>query len=545
MRRWAKLTLCALLAAGAGRGQENLASRVIVVANAEDAGSLRIARHYAEARGVPPENIVTLKLPLTEEIGWREFVAVLWEPLLERLVADRWIDAIPMTLTDAAGRRKYAPNRHRMAAIVLCRGVPLKIAHDPALFHETPPFTRRGEFRTNAGAVDSELALLPSPNYPINAFVPNPFFSNERSAEAERQAVRVTRLDGPTVEDAIALVDRALAAEKTGLLGRAYVDVGDYDKTGNEWLESAARQLEELGFDVAVDRAGATMPATARCDAPALYFGWYSGNLDGPFALPGFRFPAGAVALHIHSYSAGNLRSTTNGWTAPFIARGVTATVGNVYEPYLQFTHRPNLLLRALARGATWAEAAYYSINALSWQGIAVGDPLYRPFAVPLEEQLKRRNELPPLLAGYATLRRMRELEAASREEEAKTLGVRSQRETPNLAVGVWLAERLRSGGEMEAAANALGFVALMNARALRPDEWALAAEAAKMLSECGRPSRAVDVWRMLLGIDAVPRELRLIWLKDAESAARAAGEVELQRRWAGEAAELAEAGKK
>lgn len=90
-----------------------------------------------------------------------------------------------------------------------------------------------------------------------------------------------------------------------------------------------------MGYDTSVDRAPATMPVTARIDAPVMYFGWYGGNLEGPFTLPGFRFPPGAIALHIHSYSATTVRSASSGWVGPFVARGVTAAMGNVYEPYL------------------------------------------------------------------------------------------------------------------------------------------------------------------------------------------------------------------
>ena len=101
---------------------------------------------------------------------------------------------------------------------------------------------------------------------------------------------------------------------------------------------------------------------SARFDSPVFYFGWYAENLNGPFAREGFAFPPGAVAMHIYSYSAQSLRSAATGWCGPFVARGVTATVGNVFEPLLGFTHRPDLLVRALSLGKNF------------------GDPLYRPF---------------------------------------------------------------------------------------------------------------------------------------------------------------------
>jgi len=40
----------------------------------------------------------------------------------------------------------------------------------------------------------------------------------------------------------------------------------------------------------------------------ALYYGWYAGNVAGPFSQPGFKFVPGAIAAHIHSYSAATLR---------------------------------------------------------------------------------------------------------------------------------------------------------------------------------------------------------------------------------------------
>lgn len=503
---------------------EPLAARVIILANSDDPDSLRIARHYAEVRAVPPANIVALKMPPGEVIAWREFIATIWRPLVEELVRARWIDAIPMALTDPVGRQKYAPFGHRIAALVVCRGVPLKITHDPALYSEVPPFTARGEFRTNAGAVDAELSLLALPNYPINAFVPNPLFQNDRPARFElSQVVKVARLDGPTAEDAVALVDRAVAAERTGLLGRAYVDLGDRDPIGNGWLEATARQLRELGFDLSVDREAATFPATVRIDAPVLYFGWYAAEINGPFNLPGFQFPPGAIALHIHSYTAATLRSPTSGWSGPLVARGVTATVGNVYEPYLQFTHQPHLFLRALARGDTLVDAAYYALQALSWQAIVIGDPLYRPFAVPLDEQIRAGAPLPPALGGYAILRKMNQLEAAGRPQESLALARDAQHRRPTLALGVAFARRLRDRGDTEAAANALGFVPLL--KSFSANEWAVVREAAQLLEGCGRPARAVEVWKILLGLPTLPGEVRAAWLPEARKTALAAND--------------------
>jgi uncharacterized protein (TIGR03790 family) len=504
---------------------------VLVLANAADPESLAIARHYAAVRGVPSANFISWPMPTTETVNWREFVDKVWNPLLARLVADRWIDAIPMATFDAVGRRKHAVNGHRIGALVTCRGVPLRIEHDPSLYAEVPPVTRRGEFRTNAGAVDAELSLLANPNYPINAFVSNPLFQNAAPSYLElAQVIRVSRLDGPSVAEIKGLVDRAVAAEGAGLRGRAYVDVANRDPVGDAWFEATARQLAELGFDTAVDREPGTMPAHARFDAPVLYFGWYSGAVDGPFTLPGFRFPPGAIALHLHSFSAATLRSADSGWTGPFVARGVTATVGNVHEPYLQFTHPPHLLLRALARGAPWVEAVYFALPALSWQAVAIGDPLYRPFPPGWDSVDKAAKPESSRLDAYEVIRRMRRMEAEGRETEAMATGLDALRLAPTLALGLALARRQLDRGDAAAAADSLAVVKPPVSAAA--DEWALLREAALLLKSAGRPSSSVDWWKRLLSLPALGANLRFAWLPEAIQTARSAGASTQAEAW-------------
>jgi uncharacterized protein (TIGR03790 family) len=511
---------------------------IVLLANTADPDSLRIAQHYAEARHVPVANIIALPLPLAETISWPEFVATLWQPLQDELMRRQWMQAIPMTLTDPAGRIKYAPLGHHITALVVCRGVPLRIAHDPALAADALPFTKRAEFRTNQSAVDSELSLIAAGTYLINAFVPNPLFQNNAPTDYEKsQIVKVSRLDGPTFAVANALVDQALAAERTGLLGRAYVDIGGIHAAGDRWLGATVTQIEELGFDLSVDREPATMPATARIDAPALYFGWYTGDLNGPFAPPDFRFPPGAIALHIHSYSAHTLRSPSSGWAGPLLARGVTATVGNVFEPYLELTHQPQLFLKALARGATLVDAAYYALPALSWQSVLIGDPLYRPFAVSLDEQLHNFAALPPRFAGYATLRRMRQLEANGKSAEAITFAHKSQGLAPNLAVGFALAQRLSDAGDLTGAAQALGFASLLPS--YLPDEWALAEAAAQLLASAGRLTQAIDIYQVLFATKMLPVELRTAWLPHAITIAKSAKDTEHASLWSSDLTEL------
>ncbi len=57
----------------------------------------------------------------------------------------------------------------------------------------------------------------------------------------------------------------------------------------------------------------------------------------------------------------------------------------------------------------------------------------------------------------------MHELDAAGKSAEATALVRAAQREAPSLAGGVALAERLRKAGDLNGAANALGFAPLLD----------------------------------------------------------------------------------
>jgi uncharacterized protein (TIGR03790 family) len=523
----------ALLSA-AGCAAAGLADQVVLLANAADPDSVAIAQHYAEVRGVPEANIITLSMPTTETVSWGEFVASVWNPLEAELVRRGWIDAIGMDLFDRAGRRKYAVSSHRIAALVTCRGVPLRISDDAELLALDSATKGPAELRTNKGAVDSELSLLVQTGYPVSSFVPNPLYGVLRPADPVLlQVVKVSRLDGPTAADAFGLVDLAVAAERSGLEGRAYVDIAGPNEKGDRWLEATASVIRSLGYDLSVTRGPGTLPASGRIDAPVLYFGWYSGDLNGPFALPGFRFPPGAIAMHIHSFSASTLRSETQGWCGPLVDRGATATVGNVYEPYLEFTHRPDLLVQALSQGEDLVDAAYYALPVLSWQSVLIGDPLYRPFP-------GRRPKGPPAQSGgYAVLRRMNLLDLAGKPDEALAAGRDGLRASPDLALALAVGSRLRASGRMGEAGSAVAAAAAREV--VSADHWELMSEAALFLNECGRPADAIDAYRRLFAADSIPGPLRASWLTGARAVALAAGDTDQAASWKREIDQSAE----
>jgi uncharacterized protein (TIGR03790 family) len=366
---------------------------VVVIYNNRMPGSKLVADHYAQMRQVPEAQVYGFDLPITEEMTRAEFSDALQFPLASRLVVDNLWRFGSVTNAATNGQPKRVENRvveSKIRYAVLCYGVPLKIAADPNL-REPVRENVRPELLRNEAAVDSELAWLPllKMNVPLSGPLPNWVYGTTNPAllHPTNGILLVARLDGPSVEIARGLVDKALAAERDGLWGRAYFDARGLAQTdtnyilGDEWILGAGEICRQLGFETTVDKNPATFPADFPMSQIAIYCGWYDGNVSGPFGLPKVEFMPGAFAYHLHSFSANTLRSTNENWVGPLLAKGATCTLGCVYEPYLTCT--PNVaafLARLIAGGFTFGEAAWTAQPVLSWQITVVGDPLYRPF---------------------------------------------------------------------------------------------------------------------------------------------------------------------
>jgi uncharacterized protein (TIGR03790 family) len=370
---------------------------VVVVYNNRLPESKAVAEHYAAMRQVPTRQIFGFALTTNEVITRADFTDFLQKPLAADLEnAGLWkfgeveVPARGTTLPHAENRVLTSKIRYA----VLCYGVPLKIA--PSSVVEAVAAAVKGpDGRRDEAAVDSELACLPlmKMNLPLGGWLPNLLYgcTNHELLSPTNGILLVTRLDGPTAEIAGQLVDKAVAAETNGLLGRAYFDTRNEPKNnsyylGDAWMLTGAELCRELGYDVVVDTNAATFPASYPMSQIAIYAGWYDGDVSGPFTLPTVEFMPGAFAYHLHSFSADTLRTTTSFWCGPLLAKGATCTMGNVYEPYLSFTPNIPVFLRDWAGGFTFGEAAWASESGLSWQTTMIGDPLYQPFKLgPLE----------------------------------------------------------------------------------------------------------------------------------------------------------------
>lgn len=482
------LFACLIAAARAAGPSES--DHVVVLANSREDESLRLARYYAAERSIPDRNIIALPMPVEETISWASYVSEIHRPLLERLVADGWIGADLVDETDLAGRPLITLKGHGIAFLVACRGVPLRIEHDPALLEaegaDLPP-----NYLTNHAAVDSELSLLTRSNPPTTGVITNPLYrQKEPSARRMVSIVRVARLDGPTWADCYRLVDQATLGEARGLMGRVYLDGTGNHQEGNQWLEAIAERTRDLGFDVEEEASPALMGLTDRMDGTALYFGWHSSKVTGPFLNGSPFFQPGAVAVHIYSFSAGSMR---RGWTAAMVRAGAAATLGNVYEPYLQLTHDLALFFERLEAGSSVGEAAWYALPGQSWQGILVGDPLYRPFTKEFQTQWEGSADS---RSPYLAMRKANRLQASGLTLEAReVLEDQWERIGPDLALAFRMAEWEGDGegGGMDR----LGRIAKVCD--LRPDQWGLALVVADRMAQVSEWAGAMELLERLL----------------------------------------------
>ncbi len=386
-----RLFFLLLLTAGVLRAA-NPGDEVVVIYNSRVPESKNIAQHYAGFRQVPTNQIFGFDLSTGIEMSRREFADKLQQPLADLLEKQQlWQTGsriVPATAAER-GHLEWVVKNSRVRYLVLCYGVPVRIAEDPTLKEEALE-NARPELRRNEAAVDSELALLPrlEQHLPLGGPLPNPAFgaTNPAVFHPTNGVLVVARLDGPTPAIARRLVDKALEAETNGLWGRAYFDLrGLTDpayKPGDDMLAAAAESARRWGYETIVDTNAATFPPEFPMSHIAIYSGWYDGTVSGPFMQPRVEFMPGAFAYHLHSYSAADIRSPDMYWVGPLLAKGATITMGSVAEPYLTGTPDISVFLyRFIYSGFTFGEAACAAQATLSWQTTVVGDPLYRPFA--------------------------------------------------------------------------------------------------------------------------------------------------------------------
>lgn len=371
-----------------GGTREEDAAATVVIYNRNDPEARGLADFYCEARGIPRARQLPVSAPLSEEISREEYEAKIATPIRRELISrGDWLVTLDMMNRPIlyASSVRYA---------VLIRGVPLKIRQcddSPGDARIQPP----PHGGCNAASVDSELSVLGLFTPQISGTLNNPLYresfslasvgKDESSQTVPLGMLLVGRLDAPTAADVKRMVLDGIRTEEQGLWGWGYLDLRSvglqgYER-GDQWIREVGRIMRGRGIPVLTDDLPETLRAGFPVTDAAAYYGWHAGDIDGPFSDPGFRLLPGAVAVHLHSFSASTLHNPNKGWTGPLLARGASVSLGNVYEPYLPFTTNLGIFAAALLSGRNIAESYYAAQPVLSWMSVCVGDPLYRPYA--------------------------------------------------------------------------------------------------------------------------------------------------------------------
>ncbi|HEY6069976.1 MAG TPA: TIGR03790 family protein, partial [Chthoniobacterales bacterium] len=383
MRDCRSWLLLLLLLAPVARGEQPLAASTVVVYNKAAGDSAELARFYAKQRGIANDHVVGVSCSNSEEISRDEYDAYIADPLREVFKERGW-----WTWHETPDHQTVV-TATTIRFVALMKGMPLKIKTYEGTYAGDKPV--EGPVAQNASSVDSELAVLGSFSRQISGLFHNPYFQSYKAiGEFENPVLMlVCRLDAPDAVTVKRMITDSIATEKRGLWGRAFVD-GAHDtrsgyELGDQWLADIPKQLHKVGVPVVYENTPDILPEGYPITDCSLYYGWRAEKVSGAFASPDFRFARGAIAVHLHSFSAYTLREPNNFWVTPLLSRGAAASLGNVYEPYLQFTAHLNVFNDRLLHGFTFAESAYSSIPVLSWMSVMVGDPLYRPFGAWLQ----------------------------------------------------------------------------------------------------------------------------------------------------------------
>lgn len=240
----------------------------------------------------------------------------------------------------------------------------------------------------------------------------------------------VCRLDGTTLADVFAMIDRAqnfivdvnavkLVLDESASNGVADVAAnGEYDNQGDDFLrfnddfETARDRLQADGrfaaanvvYNSASNAAGFTVGPRLNFDGQGLLVTGdlillaHNGNNHhgpkpggtaggdppaGPLYAESFWYAPGAFFHSAESYNGRALGGLPTLFTqeqaADFITAGGTFAVGNVWEPFTFSLCDVSAIVQNFYLGnLTFAEAAYTALPVLSWQQIVLGDPLAR-----------------------------------------------------------------------------------------------------------------------------------------------------------------------
>jgi uncharacterized protein (TIGR03790 family) len=311
---------------------------VALLINEDDPLSRSVGAHYQKMRHIPVTNVVRLRFPAGETTLTPEAFARLKQEVDER--TPRHVQAFAVAWT--------APYR------VGCMSLTSALA-----FGFDDRFCSR-----NCGSTAVSTYFNAPGTYPMQA-------------HGLRPAMMLAGRDDAAVR---ALIDRGIAADSSFPGGRAVL-MSTTDRARNVRATHFEQTVEELGdvFPIEVLAADAI---TAR--EHVLFF--FTGLAKVP-GIETLRFAPGALADHLTSFG-GQLTDSSQMSALRWLEAGATASYGTVTEPcnHPQKFPLPAVAMFFYAGGATAIEAYWKSV-AWPGEGVFIGEPLSRPFAMQASER--------------------------------------------------------------------------------------------------------------------------------------------------------------
>ena len=385
---------------------------VLVLANKNVPSSVALAKYYMKKRRLPADHLLKLQVSDEEQCTREAYETKIAAPLrkyLKTSAPSRKIRCLllmyglPLKIAapqmDRNERRKYKRLK-QCEKELLARLAALRNKQDKdhekikAELAELKKRLKAVSKNDQRASLDSEIALVLEENYPLSGWPPNPFFAGYHARwlmQKRDTTLLVSRLDGPTAGVVRRVIDDSVAAERSGLKGKAYFDArwprsrkkaSFRGKSGYQFYDAsiyrAADLVRQTGCMPVIvnDKPGVFQPG--QCPNAALYCGWYS---LGKY-VEAFTWARGSVGYHIASAECKTLkRAGSQVWCKRMLEEGIAATLGPVNEPYVQAFPVPELFFRFLLDGY-WTLAECYALSKpfCSWQMVLIGDPLYRPF---------------------------------------------------------------------------------------------------------------------------------------------------------------------
>jgi len=405
------IILLVLLHCGIGFSLEP--DEILVIANGDNAASMRIARYYCRKRQVPTKNIlrVSLGTELRDTISRNDYEKWLAEPIREKLFSLEFAGKIRCLLTTYGVPYKVGPRGplkglegrlQQLKELAKQEKNAIEQLQQNGFTGSTEHNERKHKLtqlqleidhisgKETEASVDSELSMVLFGAYELYRWQPN--MLRNTMPYWDYRTLMVCRLDGPDYKIVRDLVDKAITAEKTGLKGIAYIDsrgLVQRDLPARRTADFPSYVDQSLRDLAMLTRLRTEMPVkeepTEKLFAPgaspqtAIYCGWYSlkNYVDA------FDFVDGAIGYHISSFEAVDLRDPNSSqWCPAMLRDGITATLGAVDEPYLHAFPEPKVFFLELFNGRCLVEAFYRTKPFNSWQLVLIGDPLYKPFKI-------------------------------------------------------------------------------------------------------------------------------------------------------------------